>query len=104
MPVFTPIASASSPGTDLPGGAAEGPFLTQSGHSLLRSIGSSIFFRTRQSVDMTDVEVTSAQAIATQITSAENEIKALKMTASQLTPVVNSSLIWPSGLSESRCW
>ena len=48
------------------------------------------FSGTRQTVDMTDVEVTSAQAIATQINPAKNEIKALKMTASQLTPVVNS--------------
>jgi len=53
---------------------------------------------------MTDVEVTSAQVIVTQITPAKNEIKAPKMTASQLTPVVNSSIIWPSELSGSRCF
>ncbi len=28
----------------------------------------------------------------------------MDMTASQLTPVVNSSIIWSSGLSGSRCW
>lgn len=60
------------------------------------------FSGNRQSVDMKDLEVASALAIATQITPAKNEIKAPKMTASQLTPVVNSSIIWLSGLSGSR--
>ncbi|MEE8625959.1 MAG: hypothetical protein V3T19_11500, partial [Acidiferrobacterales bacterium] len=34
MSAFAPISSASHPGADLPGGVAEGPFLTLSGHSL----------------------------------------------------------------------
>ncbi len=34
MSALAPISSASPPGADLPGGVAEGPFLTQSGHSL----------------------------------------------------------------------
>ncbi len=31
MSAFAPISSASPPGADLPGGVAEGPFLTQFG-------------------------------------------------------------------------
>ncbi len=34
MSAFPPISSALPPGADLPGGVAEGPFLTLSGHSL----------------------------------------------------------------------
>ncbi len=33
MSAFAPISSASPPGADSPGGVAEGPFLTLSGHS-----------------------------------------------------------------------
>ncbi len=35
MSALAPISSALPPGADLPGGVAEGPFLTQSGHSAL---------------------------------------------------------------------
>ena len=34
MSALAPISSASPPGADRPGGVAEGPFLTRSGHSL----------------------------------------------------------------------
>ncbi len=36
MAAFVPISSASPPGADLPGGVAEGPFLTQSSHGQMR--------------------------------------------------------------------
>ncbi len=38
MSVFTPISSASPPGADLPGGVAEGPFLTQTVSKRRRSV------------------------------------------------------------------